>query len=162
MKANKESPPRGDHLLRIQNGHLSGKVTAIEGATIPPSKSFRIKTPVAAPFLTSQFFPFGPIHSSFHNIRLSVKLLLVRLHVHVALQLSARRAELEAQLAVGSALVKLGKALHAAVLHRVLETSSEVGNELGDRSVKTVSKLLCQIAEVRGTYPLCATAPETP
>jgi hypothetical protein len=66
--------------------------------------------------------------------RLSVELLLVGLHVHVTLQLGAGGTDLEAELAVGGALVQLGQALHAAVLHRVLETSGEVRNELVDRS----------------------------
>lgn len=73
-------------------------------------------------------------------IRSSVKLLLVCLHVHVTLQLGARRSELEAELTAGRALVQLVEALHAAVLHRVLEARGQVGNELGDRTATKVSK----------------------
>ena len=70
---------------------------------------------------------------------LRVKLLLIRLHVHIALQLSTGCAELEAELTSLSAAVHTRQAGHTTVLKRVLETGSEVGNELLDRTVDYVS-----------------------
>jgi hypothetical protein len=65
---------------------------------------------------------------------LRVKLLLIRLHVHVALQLSTGCAELESELTNLSTVVHTRQAGHATVLKRVLEASSEVRNKLLDRS----------------------------
>lgn len=92
---------------------------------------------------------------------LSVKLLLIRLHVDVALQLRAGGSELEAKVAALGLLVHLNQAAHAAVLEGVLETSSEVGEELVDRSNISVSIPVSAKHAVK-TYPRCATAPETP
>jgi hypothetical protein len=65
---------------------------------------------------------------------LRVKLLLIRLHVDVALQLSTGCAELESELTNLSTVVHTRQAGHATVLKRVLEAGSKVRNELLDRS----------------------------
>lgn len=77
-----------------------------------------------------------PSHSQIRCKSLSVKLLLVRLHVDVALELSAGSSELEAKDAFLGLLMHVNQADHAAVLQRVLETGSEVRNELVDRTKK--------------------------
>lgn len=70
--------------------------------------------------------------TSIKSLQSCVELLLVRLHVDVTLKLSAGSAQLKAQSASLSALVKFSKAAHTAVLHGVLEASSQVGDELVD------------------------------
>lgn len=62
------------------------------------------------------------------------KLLLVGLHVDVALGLGARGSELEADEAGGDTLMEFLERLDTTVLHGVLETSGEVGDELPNRS----------------------------
>ena len=71
--------------------------------------------------------------------QLSKQLLLKGLHVDVALDLRARGPQLEADDAGLDALVELLQAADAGVLHRVLEAGGQVGDELADRSVLTVS-----------------------
>src|SRR5690606_22258659 len=71
-------------------------------------------------------------HVVLSNRNLGEQLLLVRLHVDVALGLGAGGADLEADAAGLDALAELLQALDAAVLHRVLEARSEVGDELAD------------------------------
>lgn len=89
----------------------------------------------AFPFCPLLFVPEPYPETLFSSIiPLCIELLLIRLHVHVALQLSAGSAKLKSQHTVGSRLLKLLQAFHAAVLHGVLQASSKVGNELGDRS----------------------------
>lgn len=63
---------------------------------------------------------------------LSVKLLLIRLHVDTTLNLGRRRAELKASLTERNRAVESSKGLRAHILERVLKTSSQVWNELGD------------------------------
>lgn len=65
---------------------------------------------------------------------LSVKLLLVRLHVNTTLNLGRSRAELEASLASSDGAVEVAEGLGSHILEGVLETSSQVWNELGDGS----------------------------
>jgi hypothetical protein len=64
----------------------------------------------------------------------SKQLLLIRLHVHVALNLGARSPQLEADSAVLHALVELREAADAGILHRVLKPRGEVGDEPADGS----------------------------
>lgn len=69
------------------------------------------------------------------RILLSVELLLVRLHVDTALQLSAGSSDLKAHGAVGNGLVELLQALDTGVLHRVLQAGRKVRHELTDRTI---------------------------
>lgn len=90
------------------------------------------------------------------NVRyetLRVELLLIRLHVHVALQLSASRAELEPEVARLSLVVQFSQALNTTVLERVLEASGEVRNKLADRTMVDVSKLRLFRMQDISTYP---------
>ena len=124
-------------VIIIPLARWSFKTTAIKVLPLRPSPGKPVfrkkKTPYKPP---ATCFPTRFISSDKKKkkIRSSIKLLLVRLHVHVTLQLGARRPQLETELAVRSAPVQLVEALHAAVLHRVLETGSEVRNELVNRS----------------------------
>ena len=86
---------------------------------------------------------------------LRVELLLVGLHVDVALHLGAGGAELEAELAGGGGLVEAIQRPHATVLHRVLETGGEVGDELVDGTRIGSANVLRYPTGGRGdTYPL--------
>lgn len=103
----------------------------------------KLQTPI---FYFVVFYQFPHISSRHHmfyfeaqkkkklkqHAALSIKLLLIRLHVDVALELSTGGSKLEANKTAGSALVELSQALHTTVLHRVLETSSQVGHKLVD------------------------------
>lgn len=101
------------------------------------------------------------LHFKAQLLRLSKELLLVRLHVDVALELGAGSADLEAESASLSAGVKLLEALHAAVLHGVLETGSEVGDELVDGAMKQLARRY-KSDTIKDTNPRWATEPETP
>jgi len=70
--------------------------------------------------------------------RSGIELLLIRLHVHATLELGAGSPYLEADFTVGDARMKLSEALHAGVLHGVLQASSKVREELLHRS-KTIN-----------------------
>lgn len=61
-----------------------------------------------------------------------VQLLLISFHIHIPLHLSAGCPQLKANEATGSALVEFRQTLHATILHRVLQASSEVGHKFGD------------------------------
>lgn len=82
---------------------------------------------------------------------LSVELLLVRLHVDTTLELSTGSADLEAGNAVGRGLVELFQALDAGVLHGVLETGGQVGDELANGTVKYMLVECCE-GEEKGKY----------
>lgn len=85
----------------------------------------------------SSCFPTKPPNPS-----LSVELLLVRLHIHTALELSTGSADLEPDDATGDSLVKLAEALHSTILHRVFQPGRKIGHELANRSGDIVSQLL--------------------
>lgn len=87
------------------------------------------------------FINIGVLYFSFlfTSSSSSIELLLVRLHVDAAFQLSAGSTDLKSDRAVGDALVELGEAGHATVLQRVFQPGCEVGDELGDRSVINMS-----------------------
>lgn len=101
------------------------------------------------------------LHVKAQLLRLSKELLLVRLHVDVALKLSAGSADLEAESTSIGAGVKLLEALHAAVLHGVLEAGSKVGDELVDGAIKQSARRFNTV-RTKDTNPRWATEPETP